>query len=156
MKKIYFRQNVNLRKVKNFVKTINFNTAHRFTSSPWIYYKNKNFKFTYALLNNSIIGVSAIFETQYNLHLSFLYVSEKYRGKGLGQILLKRFILKNKKLKTVHVYKNLKKTLNFYKKNNFKKFSFKSNNEHLKKWRNRCINFDKETFKKRFLLYQNS
>ena len=113
MKKIYLRQNVNLRKVKNFVKTINFDDAHKFTSSPWIYYKNKNFKFTYALLNNSIIGVLAIFETQYNLHLSFLYVSEKYRGKGLGQILLKRFILKNKKLKTVHVYKNLKKNLKF-------------------------------------------
>lgn len=153
MIKKYEIKNLSSNKLKTFIKNIKFDEHHKINKSPWIYLGKKKFNFYFVIYNNLIEGVMVIFNTNYNSHLSFLYINKNFRNKGLGSKLVKKFLHSNKKLKTVHVYKNLKKTQKFYESFNFKKFSHKLDGNDLKNWYKRCINFDKKTFKNRYLYF---
>lgn len=72
---------------------------------------------------------------------------------GLGTVLLNKYFLKTKKIKTIHVYKNLTKALNFYYKLQFSKYK-KSNNSIIKSWILSCKKNDKKVFKKKYLLFK--
>lgn len=56
----------------------------------------------------------------------------------------------------MHVPKKLtNKTIKFYKNNNFIKSNLREKNILLRYWIDRCNNFDKKTFKEKYLLYRN-
>lgn len=134
---------------KEFFLNKNINNA------PWKYRKLKNFTFRYVKINNEVVASLVIIKTSYSNHLSFLYILKNKRGKKIGSKLLSIFenYQINKKLKTVHVTKTLKNSLIFYKKNKYKKI-YKKNDILLNRWKKRCLSFDKNTFKTRYLLFK--
>jgi hypothetical protein len=119
---------------------------------PWKYIGNKEFIFKYFIYKKKIIGSIVIFKNKISAHLSFFYILHDYRNNKIGDFFFKKFFLKEKKIKTIHVLKKLKRALNFYKNYNFSTYS--DNNYDLKKWVNKCKEFDKNTFKKKLLLFK--
>lgn len=144
--------------LKKFLKSIkekNFLVNKSLNNTPWIHFKNKNFKFYRIQIKNKIIGIVVIIKLKLNTHLQFFYISKKYRSKGFGKEILKK-LLSNKQFTTVHVPKKLTiRTQNFYKKNNFKLSNLNEKHKLIKYWISRCTKFDPKTFKEKKLLYKN-
>ena len=144
--------------LKKFLKSIkekNFLENKSLDNTPWIHFKNRNFKFYRIKIKNKIIGIAVIINLKLNTHLQFFYISKKYRSKGFGKEILKK-LLSNKKFTTVHVPKKLTiRTQKFYQKNNFKLYSLQEKHKLLKYWIDRCKKFDPKTFKEKKLLYKN-
>jgi hypothetical protein len=67
---------------------------------------------------------------------------------------MNKIFIKNKKLKTIHVLKNLKETLKFYIKFCFIK-SKKNENENIIRWVKKCTKYDKNTFKDKYLIIKD-
>ena len=134
---------------KEFFLNKNINNA------PWKYRKLKNFAFRYVRINNQIVASLVIIKTSYSNHLSFLYILKNKRNKKIGSKLLSIFenYQVNKKLKTVHVTKTLKNSLKFYQKRKYIKI-YRKNYILLNRWKKRCLSFDKNTFKTRYLLFK--
>jgi hypothetical protein len=144
--------------LKSFLKTINekfFLVNRSFANTPWIHFCNKNFIFYKIIVDNRISGIAVIINLKLNAHLQFFYISKLYRSLGLGKKVL-NILLPKYKFTTVHVPKNLTiRTIKFYKNNNFIKSNLKEKNTLLRYWVDRCNNFDKKTFKEKYLLYKN-
>lgn len=120
---------------------------------PWIYKKFKNFYFKCYIKDNEIYGVIIFCKKKYNYHINFLYISSKHRNKKIGHRFLKYLInKKNKKFITTHVHKKLKRTLNFYKKNNFFKYSKYKKIKEIDFIRKDAINFNKNVYYSKELL----
>lgn len=149
------KKNSNLKKFLRSIKEKNFIENKSFKNTPWIHFKNKNFKFYRIQIKNQIIAVAVIIKLKLNTHLQFFYISKKYRSKGFGKEILKKLI-PTKKFTTVHVPKKLTiRTENFYKKNNFKLSNLHEKHKLIKYWVVRCNKFDPKTFKEKKLLYRN-
>ena len=149
-----YKKKTSSNKLNQFLKKIfekEFKENKKKTDTPWKYLKEKKFKFFYCCLDNNIIGVVVIMDLKLTRHLSFLYILKEYRGLGLGKLMLKKYFLRTKKIKTIHVIKNLKRTLFFYKKLKFTTHK-RSSNSIVKSWILRCEKFDIKTFKKKYLL----
>jgi len=146
------------KKLKSFLKTINerfFLINRSFRNTPWIHFGNKNFIFYKIIVDNRISGIAVIIKLKLNVHLQFFYISKLYRSLGLGKKII-NILLPKYKFTTVHVPKKLtNKTIKFYKNNNFIKSNLKEKNILLRYWIDRCNNFDKKTFKEKYLLYKN-
>jgi len=146
------------KKLKSFLKTIKerfFFINRSFRNTPWIHFSNKNFIFYKIIVDNRISGIAVIINLKLNVHLQFFYISKLYRSLGLGKKII-NILLPKYKFTTVHVPKKLTtKTIKFYKKNNFIKSNLKEKNILLRYWIDRCNNFDKKTFKEKYLLYKN-
>jgi|688.fasta_scaffold562305_1 predicted acetyltransferase len=146
---------INNLELNNFLKKISgrhFKKNKNIKNAPWKYLKQKNIESFFLKINKNIIGVIVLINFKFSKHLSFLYILKKFRKKNLGSILFNRYFLNTRKIKTIHVIKSLEKTLSFYKRKGFiinKNF----NNHIIKKWILRCQKFNKETFEKRYLLY---
>ena len=157
MKKINYKivKKVNNLKLSNFLKKISgkeFRENRNIKNAPWKYLKEKKMESFFIEVNKDIVGVIILINFKFLKHLSFLYIIKKFRMKKLGSMLLDKYFLNTKKIKTIHVIKSLKRTLSFYKKKGF--IINKKNKNHLiKKWILRCQQFNKKTFKKRYLLY---
>lgn len=154
--KLTIKKKISIKKLNKFVNAIDgkiFNNNKNLKNPPWKYLNLKKFKFYYLISKNNVIGSMVILNTTYSNHLSFFYILNKNRAKGLGSNFLKKVFIDNtsKKLKTVHVNKQLKRTIKFYKKHSFF-ISNKKKNKLIKKWVKRCILFDKNTFKDRHLM----
>lgn len=158
MKKINYKivKKVNNLELSNFLKKISgkeFKVNRNIKNAPWKYLKKKKMEFFFIEVNKEIVGVIVLINFKFSKHLSFLYIIKKFRRKKLGSMLLDKYYLNTKKIKTIHVIKSLKRTLSFYKKKGF--IIIKKNKNHLiKKWISRCKKFNKKTFKKRYLLYR--
>ena len=94
-----------------------------------------------------------IIDFTFTRHLSFLYILKEFRNMGLGKVLFNKYFYCTKKIKTIHISKNLKKTLLFYKKLKFAEYK-KSNNSVLQSWILRCKKNDNKIFKDRYLLFK--
>lgn len=149
------KKNYNLKNFLLSIKEKNFLVNKSYNNTPWIHFKNKNFKFYRIQIKNKIIGIVVIIKLKLNTHLQFFYISKKYRSKGFGKEILKK-LLSNKQFTTVHVPKKLTiRTQNFYKKNNFKLSNLNEKHKLIKYWISRCTKFDPKTFKEKKLLYKN-
>ena len=144
-----FQLEVFLKQIKE--KAFFLNTKKE--NSPWKYIGDKKIIFKYFIYKKKIIGSIVIFKNHISAHLSFFYILNDYRNNTIGDFFFKKFFLKKRNLKTIHVLKKLKRTLNFYKSYNFSIYS--DNNSDLKKWIKKCEEFDKNTFKKKLLLFKN-
>jgi hypothetical protein len=146
------------KKLKSFLKSINessFLINKSFRNTPWIHFGNKNFIFYKIIVDNRISGIAVIINLKLNVHLQFFYISKLYRSLGLGKKII-NILLPKYKFTTVHVPKKLTfRTIKFYKNNNFIKSNLKEKNTLLRYWIDRCNNFDKNTFKEKYLLYKN-
>ena len=157
MKKIEIEvcKKTGISKLNVFLKKISekeFKDNKKITNAPWKYLKEKKMKFFFAIFEKNIIGVAVIIDFKFTRHLSFLYILKKFRNSNVGTLLLKKYFLNTKKIKTIHIIKSLKKFLIFYKKFNFI-VNYKSNNPIIKSWILRCKKFDNKTFDIRYLLY---
>ena len=151
-----FKKKTSINKLNQFIKKITekeFKESKKISNTPWKYLKEKKFKFFYLYLNNNIIGVVVIIDFKSTRHLSFLYILKEFRGMSLGTVLLKKYFLLTKKIKTIHVNKNLNRTLLFYKKFKFSKYK-KNNNSVVQNWILRCKKHDNKTFKDKYLLFK--
>ena len=151
-----YKKKTSVLKLNQFIKKINekeFRENKKISNAPWKYLKENKFKFFYLYFNNNIIGVVVIIDFKSTRHLSFLYILKEFRGMGLGTVLLNKYFLRTKKIKTIHVLKNLNKTLLFYKKLKFSKYK-KSNNAIIQSWILRCKKDDNKTFKDKYLLFK--
>lgn len=153
---IIVKKNISKKKLNKFLSLIKgnvFKSNTKINNPPWKYMRLKNFKFYFLISRNEILGSIVILNTTYSKHLSFFYIIGKKRNRGIGSKFLKKIFINKakKKLKTVHVNKKLKKTIKFYKKNNFF-ISNKKENNFIKKWVRRCLNFNSMTFEKRILM----
>ena len=157
MNKITFKKKVTKIKLKKFLKQIkdkDFLIHKDSNKSPWIYLDSKKFSFHFAYEKGNVIGSLITFNSIYSRHLYFLYINEKYRYKGIGSILIKKFLLNTKKIKTVHVLKSLKKILKFYIKNKFKILK-KIESLKIKSWVSRCNKYDPKTYHDKYLLVKD-
>ena len=144
-----------LKKFLESIKDKNFLVNKSFNNTPWINFKNPNFKFYKIVLKKKIVGIVVIIYLKLNTHLQFFYISSKYRSQGLGKEILKQ-MLSSRKFTTVHVPKKLNiRTQNFYKKNSFKVATLNEKHKLIKYWIARCKKFDTKTFKEKKLLYKN-
>ena len=154
---IIIRKKISIKKLINFINTFDgkvFSNNKSIMNPPWKYLNEKKFNFYYLFSNNKVIGSIVILNTKYSRHLSFFYIIKQFRNKGIGSIFLKKVFLSlsKKKMKTVHVDKRLKKTIKFYKRNNFI-ISNKKENNIIKKWVKRCLIFDKNTYRYKHLMF---
>ena len=153
--KIIYYKSLKLRKFLSNIKESDFLLNKSFKNTPWIYLRSPNFTFYKVENFQKILGVAVIFRIKKQDHLQFLYIDKNYRSSGIGKLLLNK-VLRKKKFTTVHVYKNLKKNvLEFYKNNGFKLYKFKNNKTKLELWIRRCNKFNRNTFKEKYLLYKN-
>jgi hypothetical protein len=145
-------------KIKKFligIKEKNFLINRSYTNTPWVYFKNSNFRFYKIVIENKIVGIVVIIKLRLNDHLQFFYISKNHRSKGLGNQILTQ-LLSKKKFTTVHVPKKLTiRTQKFYQKNNFKLSNLSEKHKLIKYWIKRCRNFDSKTFSEKKLLYKN-
>ena len=151
-----YKKKTSVNKLNQFIKKITgkeFRENKKISNTPWKYLKENKFKFFYLYLNNNIIGVVVIIDFKFTRHLNFLYILKEFRGMGLGTVLFNKYFLPTKKIKTIHVDKNLKKTVFFYEKLKFSKYK-KSNNSVVQSWILRCKKHDNKTFKDRYLLFK--
>ena len=106
----------------NFLKKISgdeFKTNKDINNAPWKYKKDKKLKFFFVKFKQEIVGSIVIINFKFSRHLSFLYIIKEFRNINLGSKLLDRYFLNTKKVKTIHVKKSLKRTLNYYLKKKF-------------------------------------
>ena len=144
-----------LKKFLTGIKEKNFLINKSYTNTPWVHFKNSNFRFYKIVIENKIVGIVVIIKLRLNDHLQFFYISKNHRSKGLGNEILTR-LLSKKKFTTVHVPKKLTiRTQKFYQKNNFKLSNLSEKHKLIKYWIKRCRNFDSKTFSEKKLLYKN-
>ena len=149
------KQDSKLKKFLIGIKEKNFIINKSFSNTPWVHFKNPNFRFYKIVIERKIVGIVVIIKLRLNDHLQFFYISKNYRSKGLGNEILTQ-LLSKKKFTTVHVPKKLTiRTQKFYKKNNFKLSNLSEKNKLIKYWIKRCNNFDPKTFSEKKLLYKN-
>ena len=145
-------------KLKKFlidIKEKNFLINRSYTNTPWVHFKNSNFRFYKIVIESKIVGIVVIIKLRLNDHLQFFYISKNHRSKGLGNAILTR-LLSKKKFTTVHVPKKLTiRTQKFYQKNNFKLSNLSEKHKLIKYWIKRCRNFDSKTSSEKKLLYKN-
>ena len=139
----------------NFLKKISgneFKTNKNINNAPWKYRNDKKLKFFFVKYKKEIIGVIVIINFKFSRHLSFLYIIKEFRNINLGSKLLDKYFLNTKKVKTIHVKKSLKRTLNYYLK---KKFLINKNSKNhiIKKWIERSEKFN-NSFATRILIYK--
>ena len=156
-KKLNFKivNQVNNKNLINFLKKISgneFKINKDINNAPWKYKKDKKFKFFFVKFKKEIIGVMVIINFKFSRHLSFLYIIKEFRNINLGSKLLDKYFLNTKRVKTIHVKKSLKRTLNYYLK---KKFIINKNSKNLtiKKWIQRSEKFN-NSFATRILIYK--
>lgn len=139
----------------NFLKKISgdeFKTNKDINNAPWKYKKDKKLKFFFVKFKQEIVGSIVIINFKFSRHLSFLYIIKEFRNINLGSKLLDRYFLNTKKVKTIHVKKSLKRTLNYYLKKNFV-INKNSKNLIIKKWIQRSEKFN-NSFATRILIYK--
>jgi hypothetical protein len=156
-KKLNFKivNQVNNKNLINFLKKISgneFKTNKDINNAPWKYRKDKKLKFFFVKFKKEIIGVMVIINFKFSRHLSFLYIIKEFRNINLGSKLLDKYFLNTKRVKTIHVKKNLKRTLNYYLKKNFI-INKNSKNLIIKKWIQRSEKFN-NSFATRVLIYK--
>jgi ribosomal protein S18 acetylase RimI-like enzyme len=140
----------------NFLKKISgdeFKTNKDINSAPWKYRKDKKFKFFFVKFKKAIVGAIVIINFKFSRHLSFLYIIKEFRNINLGSKLLDKYFLNTKRVKTVHVKKKLKRTINYYLKKNFV-INKNSKNLIIKKWIQRSEKFN-NSFATRILMYKS-
>lgn len=98
----------NIRFNKDLLK--NFLVKKKYTKDnfkKWIFLNKRYFFFFDIVYKNIKIGIIYYNKKSYKY---FIYIHKKYRDKGLGYLSLKKFfkVLKNKKIKTDILKKNLK------------------------------------------------
>ena len=156
-KKLNFKivNQVNNKNLINFLKKISvneFKTNKDINNAPWKYRKDKKLKFFFVKFKKEIIGVIVIINFKFSRHLSFLYIIKEFRNMNLGSKLLDKYFLNTKRVKTIHVKKSLKRTLNYYLKKNFI-INKNSKNLIIKKWIQRSEKFN-NSFATRILIYK--
>lgn len=156
-KKVNFKivDRVNDINLISFLKKISgkeFKTNKDIKNAPWEHRKDKKLKFFFVKLKKEIIGVIVIINYRFTRHLSFLYIIKEFRNINLGSKLLNKYFLNTKKIKTIHVKKSLKRTLNYYLKKGFV-INKNSKNLIIKKWIQRSEKFN-NSFATRILIYK--
>lgn len=140
----------------NFIKKIKIayrKNINNINGKPWVYKKYKHFFFKSYMKQNKILGVIVYCKRDLNYHINFLYILKQYRNKKIGYNLLQHLTdKKDKKIITTHVYKNFKRALNFYKKNNFVTYSKKINTKKINLIINQSKEFDKNVYNSKKLL----
>ncbi len=150
-------KNINFKDKKflNFLKKIEIKHSENrdIKNSPWKFKNLKHFYFKQLINKKKIVGVMVYSKHKNNYHLNFLYVDKKFRGSGLGKIMM-RYLTnkKDKKIFTTHVYKNLKDALKFYYTIGFKKYK---NNKKLHFFIKNCKDFNPNVYRTKYLLLKN-
>ena len=92
----------------------------------------------------------------WNYHLNFLYVLPAKRSLGIGKIFMNEFLSKkDKNVFTIHVDKTLDRTIRFY--NKYFGFQLESKDDNyteLKQFKNKCLNYNPNTYNGRILMYR--
>ena len=109
--------------IRNIVKIINISKINYWTFNNFA--KDLPGKWEKSIgvfnkLNNQIIAYCIISQKRETLHIHLLMVSEKYQGKGIGSKILKSINVSKSRKINVKTYTHLRRTINFYLKNNFK------------------------------------
>mgnify|MGYP001391484838 CR=1 FL=1 len=155
--KIKITKKYKLNSLKKFllnIKEDEFKISRSIKNIPWKFLGVNKFHFYFVYFENKIIGNITILNNTFNKHLYFLYIDKNFRNKGIGNFLIKKIFIKNKKLKTIHVLKTLKNTIKFYKKFSFIK-SKKIESENVIRWVNKCNKYDKSTFRDKYLIIRD-
>lgn len=149
------------KKFKNFLRYIKMpyeKNNNSLKCKPWVYKNLKNFYFKCFIKDNKILGVIVFCKKKFNYHINFLYISSKHRNKKIGYKFLKYLAnKKDRKLITTHVHKQLKRSIRFYKKNNFFKYSKYKKIKEVNFIRKESVNFNKNVYnsKELFILKNN-
>ena len=149
----------NLNDIKLFLNDIddNFSDNKSINSAPWKNIDENHFRFFGNYFRGNINGamVSIIFD--YNIHLSFLYTLRDKRSSGIGSKFIK-YLIENRlerRLITIHVRKELKRTIKFYNKFGFKQYDFQNKkNIELESWIDKCKKYDLHTYENNVLMYK--
>jgi ribosomal protein S18 acetylase RimI-like enzyme len=133
-----------------------FSENKKITNAPWKHANLKHFHFLQCENANNIDGVMVYSVHDWNYHLNFIYVLPKKRSLGIGKIFMNIFLSqKDNNFFTIHVDKTLDKTIRFYK----KYFGFEieresDNYKELKHFKNKCLNYNPNTYNGRILMYR--
>tara|TARA_A100001015_G_scaffold301688_1_gene388877 strand:- start:1564 stop:2064 length:501 start_codon:yes stop_codon:yes gene_type:complete len=155
--KIKVTKKYKLNSLKKFllnIKEIEFKINRSINNIPWKFLGVSKFDFYFVYFGNKIIGNITILNNEFNKHLYFLYIDKNFRKQGIGNLLINKIFIKNKKLKTIHVLKTLKETLKFYKKFSFIK-SKKNESKNIIRWVKKCKKYDKNTFNDKYLIIKD-
>lgn len=122
--------------VKNFIKIKNMSRISNWSFKNY----NKNLPgkweesiIVYNKINDEIVAFCISSKNYNSLHIHLLIVSFKYQNLGIGTKILQKLINRNNKNITVKTYSNLKKTIRFYLKNDFKIIKSNINTTFLKR-----------------------
>ena len=155
--KIKVTKKYKLNALKKFllnIKENEFKINRSINNIPWKFLGVSKFDFYFVYFEKKIIGNMTILNSKFNKHLYFLYINKNFRKQGIGNLLMNKIFIKNKKLKTIHVLKTLKETVKFYIKFGFIK-SKKNENENIIRWVKKCTKYDKNTFKDKYLIIKD-
>ena len=135
---------------------VTFSKNKIITNSPWKFSHLEHFHFLQCENENNVDGVMVYSKHDWNHHLNFIYVLPKKRSLGIGKIFMNIFLSqKDNNFFTIHVDKTLDKTIRFYK----KYFGFEieresDNYKELKHFKNKCLNYNPNTYNGRILMYR--
>ncbi len=108
--------------IKNIVKIVNISKISNWSYKNFVSDLPGKWKRSIGIFNkseNEIVAYCIVSEKKDCLHIHLLMVANKYQGLGLGSKMIKK--IRNKKYKkiTVKTFTYLRKSLEFYKKNDF-------------------------------------
>lgn len=126
-------------------------------ASPWKFIDEIHFQFFADISNNRINAVMVKSVHESSEHLNFLYVLQELRAQGIGHQLLNYFIeSRSKNMLTIHIRKELKRTVRFYRKFGFTLTNQEDNhNEILSAWVDKCLKYNPNTYCVNMLMNQH-